>query len=63
MKFYFTLSILMQLILAFLSGNKDKIEYMLYLLRGLPGHSIINFESEKPTVETKIEKYTFLLER
>jgi len=62
-KFYFTLSIMMQLILAFLSGNKDKIEYMLYLLRGLPGHSATNFESKKPTAETKSEKYTFLLER
>jgi len=54
---------MMQLILAFLSGNKDKIEYMLYLLRGLPGHSATNFESKKPTPETKSEKYTFLLER
>jgi hypothetical protein len=73
MKFYFTLTVLMQLVLAFLSGNKDKMKYMLYLLNGLPGRSetadknnaisVVNFEPEKSALETKSEKYTFLLER
>jgi len=73
MKVYFTLAVLMQLVLAFLSGNKDKTEYMLYLLKSQPGHSdkvknnnatsVINFEPEKSAPETKSEKYTFLLER
>ncbi|MBK9782318.1 MAG: hypothetical protein IPP55_20175 [Anaerolineales bacterium] len=73
MKFYFTLTVLIQLILAFLSGSKNKTEYMLYLLRGLPERnkkankinatSVINFEPEKSAAETKSEKYTFLLER
>jgi hypothetical protein len=73
MKFYFTLTVLIQLILAFLSGNKDKMEYMLYLLKDLPRcsdkvkknntTSIMNFKPKKSTTEIKSEKYAVLMER
>ncbi len=73
MKFYFTLTVLIQLVFAFLSGNKNRMEYMLYLLKDLSGRSdkaeksnatsAINFEQGKSSSETKSEKHTFLLER
>lgn len=73
MKLYFTLSILIQLIPAFLSGNKNKTEYLIYLLKGQSGQyensdqskerSIINSKHTTTTTKAKREKYTFLLER
>ena len=37
MKFYFTIAVLLQLLLAFLTGNTNKVSYMLHIWKTLFG--------------------------
>lgn len=73
MKFFYAIAILIQLLLAFLSGNKNKTSYMLNLWKGLFDYGIVTAKS-KPTsestllsreskLETGNDEYSFLLER
>ncbi len=73
MKFYFAIAILIQLILAFISRDRNKVSYMLYLWESLFDHeiyreknrnssdSVSNSGKSKP--KTIGGKYSFLLER
>jgi hypothetical protein len=73
MKFYFTIAVLVQLVLAFISSDKNKVSYMLYLWGSLFEQSIVNAKNNKSsdsvssTGKTKTEifgdKYSYLLER
>ena len=73
MKFYYAMAILVQLLAASLSGNKNKAAYMRYLWGNLLEcriktaknnvNSVSDFDSRKSKSETNIDKYTFLLER
>jgi hypothetical protein len=73
MKFYYAISILVQLLLAVLSWNRNKISYMLYLWKSLFDHDVFseynntNPDStscpEKSKPETIGDRYSFLLER
>jgi hypothetical protein len=72
MKFYFTISVLVQLLLAFLSGDKNKVSYMLYLWGSLFDRDIFRTKSKtnsdsifhpgKSKSKTIGDKYSFLLE-
>jgi hypothetical protein len=73
MKIYFAISLLVQLLLAFFSGDKNKVSYMLYLLgnlfdsdvfgvkRNRNSDSISHPKKSKP--KTIGDKYSFFLER
>ena len=73
MKFYYAISVLVQLLLAFSSGDRNKVSYMLYLWGNLFERSIVNAKNNKSsdsvsgTRKTKTEifgdKYSYLLER
>jgi hypothetical protein len=73
MKFFYAISILVQLLLAVLSWNRNKMSYMLYLWKSLFDHDVFsehnnaNSDStsypEKSKSETISDRYSFLLER
>jgi len=73
MKFFYAISILIQLLLAVLSWNRNKMSYLLYLWKSLFDHDIFSkhnntnsdsiSRSEKSKPETIGDRYSFLLER
>jgi hypothetical protein len=73
MKFFYAIAILVQLVLAFLSGNRNKTSYILHLLGSLLDCGIVSVENKKNSdlvirfrkskAETGSDKYSFLLER
>ena len=72
MKFYFTVSVLAQLLLAFFLGDKNKVSYMLYLWGSLFDQSVFctkgknsvsTFRDRKSKPKTIGNKYSILLER
>jgi hypothetical protein len=73
MKFFYAISILVQLLLVVLSWNINKMSYMLYLWKSLFDYDIFgkhnntNSDStscpEKSKSETIGDRYSFLLER
>jgi hypothetical protein len=73
MKIYFAISILVQLLLAFLSSNKNKVAYMIYLWRNLFDYGVVDVKNNsssdsaslyrKSKPESDPDKYSFLLER
>ena len=72
MKFYYAISILVQLLLAFLSGDRNKMSYMLYLWGSLfhqdvfdtkGKNSVSIFRGRKSKQKTIGNKYSILLER
>jgi len=72
MKFYFTIFVLVQLLLAFFSGDKNKVSYMLYLWGSLfhqdvfdtkGKDSVSTFRGRKSKQKTIGNKYSILLER
>jgi hypothetical protein len=73
MKFFYAISILVQLLLAVLSRNRNKISYMLYLWKSLFDHAIFSAHNntnsdstsypEKSKSEIVGDRYSFLLER
>ena len=72
MKFYYAISILVQLLLAFLSGDRNKMSYMLYLWGSLfhqdvfdtkGKDSVSTFRGRKSKQKTIGNKYSILLER
>ena len=73
MKFYFTIFVLVQLLLAFFSNEKNKFSYMLYLWGSLFDCDLFDvksnkisdsiFRPKKSTSETIGDKYSFLMER
>ena len=73
MKFYYAISVLVQLLLALFSGNKNKVSYMLYLWESLFDCEIFSaknnksFDSVSNSGKSKSKpigsKYSFLLER
>lgn len=73
MKFYYAIAILVQLLLAFLSGNRNRTSYMLHLWRSLFDCGILDVKNNtnsdsvsrfrKSKSETNPDEYSFLLER
>ena len=73
MKFYYAIAILVQMLLAFLSGDRNKMSYMLYLWGNLLGCVITdgkknkNSDSDprirKSNPEIGNDKYYFIIER
>jgi hypothetical protein len=73
MKFYYAISVLVQLLLALFSGDKNKVSYMLYLCGSLFEQNNVNVKNNKCSdsasdprkTKTEIfgDKYSYLLER
>ena len=73
MKFYYAISILVQLLLAFLSGDRNKMSYMLYLWGSLLGCVVTDGKknknsnpispSRKSNPEIGGNKYSFFIKR
>ena len=73
MKFYFTIAVLVQLVLAFFSNDKNKFSYMLYLWGSLFDCVIFSAKNNKSSDSVSNSgkskskliggKYFFLLER
>jgi len=73
MKSFYAIAVLIQLVLAFFSGNRNRTSYMLHLLRSMLTHEeggaedrkktnpVISFGKSKNEIDT--DHYSFLLER